>query len=259
VSVPAQPPTSPAGSVGPLTDLERYRFDLQGYLVRKATLDEATITELHHGVDRIAAKPGTSITSQRFAGLLEAGGPFLALMDHDAVFDVVRELCGDQVRLDHAYGIAMAPGTSGLDLHGGAQPFDPAQFFVVDDGRIHTGLVAVQWALVDHRPGDGGFACIPGSHRSSFTMPAEVHLDHDLVVEVALDAGDVVLFSEALTHGTLPWRGLVERRSILMKYSPGNSSWAKDPACSPRAMRKMTERQKRLCQPPSVAYHQSVT
>jgi ectoine hydroxylase-related dioxygenase (phytanoyl-CoA dioxygenase family) len=244
-------------AIGPLTELEGYRFDLQGFLVRRSVLSATEVAELNRAVDALAARPGASIQSQRFAGLLEAGGPLLTLMDHPGIFDVVRELCGDQVRLDHAYGIVMAPGTSGLALHGGAQPFDPAQFYVVEAGRIHTGLIAVQWALVDHQPGDGGFACIPGSHRAAFARPESVDLDHELVVEVTMEAGDLVVFSEALTHGTRPWGAARDRRSVLYKYSPGNSSWAKDPACSERAMRKMTDRQKRLCQPASVAYHES--
>ena len=65
-----------------------------------------------------------------------------------AAYDVLVELCGPVLRLDHAYGIVMAPGTTGLGLHGGGTPFDPAQFYVVNGGRISCGLVAVQWSLV---------------------------------------------------------------------------------------------------------------
>ena len=64
----------------------------------------------------------------------------------------------------------MAPGTVGLGLHGGATPFDPAQYYVVNDGRLHCGLVAVQWCLVDHPPGSG-FVCVPGSHKAAFAPP----------------------------------------------------------------------------------------
>ncbi len=36
----------------------------------------------------------------------------------------------------------------------------------------------------------------------------------------------VVIFNEALVHGTLPWRPADRmRRSILFKYSPGFMSW----------------------------------
>ncbi|NJM26037.1 MAG: hypothetical protein HC859_11670, partial [Bacteroidia bacterium] len=92
------------------------------------------------------------IMSQRFSGHLARHPAFLALLDHPAVIDVVTELCGPTVRLDHAYGIVMDPGNVGLDLHGGGHAWDPAQYYTVDRHGIHTGLVAVQWAISGSRP-----------------------------------------------------------------------------------------------------------
>ena len=181
---------------------------------------------------------------------------FQHLIDHPAVFDLVVELCGVHVRLDHAYGIVMAPGTSGLGLHGGATPFDPAQYYLVRDGRIRCGLVAVQWALVDHPAGGGGFCCVPGSHKAGFALPERP--DGRLTMEVPLAAGDLVVFTEALTHGTLAWRGPEVRRTLLYKYSPGSSTWAEDQRWPAALLEQLTERQRLLLQPPSVAYHQPV-
>jgi hypothetical protein len=243
--------------VGPLTDAERYTFDLQGYLVRKAVLTGRDVAALNAAVDALQVPPpADTIQSQRFNGHLPSSPAFRALIDHPAVFDVVLELCGPHVRLDHAYGIVMAPGTRGLGLHGGATPFDPAQYYVVTDGRIHCGLVAAQWALVDHPAGGGGFCCVPGSHRSAFALPNGYA--RDLVREVALAAGDVVIFTEALTHGTMPWAGPGQRRTLLYKYSPGSSTWAEDQRWPAELLRELTPRQRLLMQPPSVAYHQPV-
>jgi hypothetical protein len=241
------------------TDDERYRFDVQGFVVRRGVLAADDIARLHAEIDALALPDAAdSIQSQRFAGLLEAGGLLRDLMDHPAVLDIVRELCGPQVRLDHAYGITMAPGTNGLGLHGGAVPFDPAQYYLVDATGIHTGLVAVQWAVSDHAPGDGGFCCVPGSHKAQFATPASMGFDHPLVREVPLFAGDVVVFTEALTHGTLPWKAAHQRRSVLYKYSPGSSSWDRRPACSEATLPLLSPQQQRLCQPPSVAWHEPV-
>jgi len=74
---------------------------------------------------------------------------------------------------------------------------------------------------------------------------------------VTLDAGDVVVFSEALTHGTLPWRGPHERRTLLYKYSPGNSAWS-HVEWPPELLAACTARQRLLLQPPSVGRHQPV-
>jgi len=241
-----------------LTDAERYAFDIRGYLVRRQALTTAEVATLNAAVDALRlTPPGPSIQSQRFSGHLASSPAFVALLDHPAVFDIVVELCGPALRLDHTYGIVMAPGTSGLGLHGGGTPFDPAQFYVVNGGRISCGLVAVQWALVDHRPGEGGFCCVPGSHKASFPFPPAPL--PSLAVEVPLTAGDVVIFTEALVHGTLPWRGPDDRRTLLYKYSPGNSSWGKDETLPAGLAPLLSERQRLLFEPPYVAYRRPVS
>ena len=72
-----------------------------------------------------------------------------------------------------------------------------------------------------------------------------------------MEAGDVLIFTEALIHGTMPWDADHERRTMLFKYSPPHSTWAKTPYNLddyPNA----TEQQKRLLAPPSVEAHAPV-
>jgi hypothetical protein len=239
-----------------MTPEERYRFDLQGYLVRRQALTPGDVEALNVAVDVLhVPEPGDDIMSQRYTNHLTAARRFRDLIDHEAIFDVIAELCGPTVRLDHSYGIIMRPGTSGLGLHGGGTPFDPAQYYSVQGRDIRTGLVAVQWALVDHVAGRGGFMCVPGSHKANF--PAPMSLDDDLVVEVPLRAGDVVIFTEALRHGTARWQGSKQRRTLLYKYSPGNSAWSHEVWPS-ELVDSCTPRQKLMLQPPSVGNHRPV-
>jgi hypothetical protein len=240
-----------------LNEYERYHFNLRGYVVRRGVLKPKQVAQLLRAWDALGLPPaGTTIQSQRFVGHLVRDASFRELLDHPAVLDVVVELCGPFARLDHTYGIVMTPGTTGLGLHGGATPFDPAQYYLVEDGHQHSGLVAALWSLTDSGPGDGGFACIPGSHRASFAMPRGVDLGNELVVEVPLGAGDVILFTEALTHATLPWRAPHERRVLAYKYSPGNSSWSEDHRLPEDLAPLLSARQRLLFQPPAVAYRQ---
>ena len=244
--------------MGPFTAEERYQFDLQGYLVRRGALSQEHVDAANVAIDSMGLPPPhQELMSQRFTGHC-AHEPLRALIDHPAVLHIAAELCGGQMRLDHTYGIHMSPGTSGLTLHGGSQPFDSAQYYVVDSGGIHCGLIAVQWALSDAWPGQGGFACIPGSHRASFDLPVSVDMDHPLVREVPLRRGDVVIFTEALTHATLPWMGADVRRTVLYKYSPGNSSWSNIPPLPPEVVAHLTPRQALMCQGPAVAHHRPV-
>ena len=133
--------------------------------------------------------PAPALDTQRFVGFLDGEQVFRDLLDHEAILEPILEMCGPKARLDHAYGIVMSPGTGGLGLHGGGTPHDPAQFYEVRGNHMYNGLVAVQWALVDHNRGDGGFCCVPGSHRANFPRPSGHPASW--VVEVPMMAGDV--------------------------------------------------------------------
>ena len=124
------------------------------------------------------------------------------------------------------------------------------------DGMMRNGLTVFTYCLSHAGPGDGGFGCIPGSHKSNFTVdiPDEVRTyqrDAHYVRQAEVEAGDLVIFTEALVHGTMEWTAEHERRSLLYKFSPGHSSWSStyyDAADYPDA----TEQQKRMLAPPSI-------
>ncbi len=239
-----------------MTEQERYRFDLDGFLVRRGVLDRARVAALNAAVDDLdVPTPGDSIGSQRFSGHLPRARVFRDLLDHEHVLGLLGDLCGPMVRLDHAYGLVMSPGTRGLGLHGGGTPHDPSQYYEVRDGRMYNGLVAVQWALVDQLAAHGGLCCIPGSHRASFPLPGG---GAGWSRHVELAAGDVFVFTEALTHGTTPWNGPHQRRSLFFKYAPGHLAWGNDYERFDALAPLLTERQRRLIQPPSVYPHERV-
>jgi hypothetical protein len=250
------PPPGSTVAAGPLTEHERYFFDLNGYVVRRGVLNRNEVEALNTAIDVLGlAHPAADLRSQRFDGFLTGPRCFRDLIDHPGVFDAVVDLCGPYVRLDHAYGLTMLPGTSGIGLHGGGTPRDPAQDYDAHDGTMYNGLVALQWALVDHGPGDGGFGCIPASHKAKFPVPTPV--PKEWIEEVTLAAGDVVMFSEALTHCTLPWNALVTRRALFYKYAPGHLAWGTNYLSDLRELAlsgMLTERQRILMDPPSVAH-----
>ncbi|HEY5578126.1 MAG TPA: phytanoyl-CoA dioxygenase family protein [Acidimicrobiia bacterium] len=247
-----------------MTPEERYFFDINGYLVVPGVLDTAEVGHLNAVLDRQALpEPGSSIQSQRFqADFLGWDPACLRLLDHERMLPLIEELCGSFVRLDHAYGILMSPGTYGLGLHGNATPWDPSSYYVWHGGRMHNGLIVVSYALVDVGPGDGGFCCIPGSHKSNLRLPEGVdrlpeHLR--LVRQIPHRAGDVVAFTEALTHGTLPWNASYQRRHLLFKYSPGNSTWERAKPFPEALDQALTPRQRRLVEPPYVGSRSAVS
>ena len=236
-----------------LSALDRYVFDLRGYLVFEHALDPGAVERLQSVINsRGLPPPDETIERQRFGqgGQLFAWDPaFCDLLDHPLAIAVLQELIGPYVRLDHAYGIAMRSGTSGLGLHGPAEPFDASQYYVHRMGAIRSGLLSLSWSLSDALPGDGGFGCIPGSHRASTPLPPGAE---SLVVEVPQSAGSLLVFTEALMHCTVPWQGAATRHALLYKYAPGSTAWDPSPGVRPEVVAAMSPRQRRFFQPPSV-------
>lgn len=244
---------------GGLSALQRYAFDVQGFLLLEQALDPRTVGRLRAAIEaQRLPRPDGTIERQRFGqgGHMFGWDPaFADLVDHPWVLAVLADLIGPHVRLDHAYGIIMAPGTAGLGLHGPAEPFDPSQYWVSRMGALRSGLLSFSWALVDGRPGDGGFGCIPGSHHASEPLPVG---GESLLVQVPQPAGSLLVFTEALAHCTIPWNGQETRLLIMLKYSPGNSSWDPSPAAPPEIVAGMPPRRRLFFQPPSVGGHRPV-
>ena len=228
-----------------MNDEERYLFDLMGFLVVEEVLGKAELEELNVWIDR--HDPWTVIVrmeGQRAEigegksgeGKLHIGPvrqwaePFRRLINHPRIMPYLAELLEKNFRLDHEYAIIMDPESGPLRLHGGGTPYRSDQSYHFHNGRIHNGLVTVSFALTDVNPGDGGFCAVPGSHKSNFEFPKDlVHQSKTgpWLVRVPLRAGSALIFTEALTHGTAPWRAKQQRRALLYKYSPGHQSWSR--------------------------------
>ena len=75
-------------------------------------------------------------------------------------------------RLDHVnVHTHVSEGFPGSSLHGGWKGTGGAQFSSYHDGRFYNGLVSVSFELYDTYPNNGGFGCIPGSHKSNLRLP----------------------------------------------------------------------------------------
>ncbi len=232
----------------------RYLFDCRGWVLLEGVLDDRAVAELRGAVAaRDLAPPGQTLDSQRFGRLGEMfrwHQAFRRLIDHPLVVDALVQLVGPTARLDHAYGIAMRPGTAGLGLHGPQQPFDPSQFYVHRGGRIWNGMVAFSWSLTDGGPGEGGFGCISGSHRAEEPLPPGAE---QLVEEVPQPAGSLLVFTEALFHCTVPWKGREDRLALLYKYCPGGAAWGAEPPLPDDVLPLLSGRQRLLAERAYVA------
>jgi ectoine hydroxylase-related dioxygenase (phytanoyl-CoA dioxygenase family) len=105
--------------------------------------------------------------------------------------------------------------------------------------------------------GDGGLCLIPGSHKGNYACPQPVRKweqHQDIVRQITCRAGDVVIFTEAVTHGTQPWTADHDRRSVLFRMSPGNLAYATGylPTWPESMLNELTPEQRAVLEPP---YH----
>ena len=223
---------------------EKYLFDLLGFVIVRDVLSAEHLELANAAIDsmKLVQNPeyfGNSITlkgenqSTRLGnrdGLLDLEkpycDPFREMLAHPRTIPHLNTILGEGWRLDHGPGlIAMDKGCSGGTLHGS---FDNAPYFY-REGRIFTGLCVVEYLLADERPGDGGVCVVAGSHKANLDCPDSMRkweLYREYVTEINADAGDAVIFTEACTHGTLPWTADHQRRAILYKYNTGHMAWS---------------------------------
>ncbi|HZO90643.1 MAG TPA: phytanoyl-CoA dioxygenase family protein [Chthonomonadaceae bacterium] len=237
-----------------MTPEEKFLFDLEGYLVVKNVLTPEEVAEMNAIADEKFPYDGTTI-GRRSSRISTWGPPFQALMDHPKILPYLVELIDSKFRLDHDYCIFMPQGSEGGQLHGG-EGHEGDHWYKYRDGVIRNGLTVVTYFLTPAGPGDGGFACIPGSHKTNFlrAIPPEVkrfERPAHYVVQPVVEAGDALIFTEALVHGTMPWRARHERRALLYKFSPGHSAWSQKYP-SPDDYENLTPQQRRILSPPSV-------
>ena len=229
---------------------EKYLFDLTGYLVIEDVLTAQEVAKANKAIDRHQdqgclspreqALDGGSPTLKGDRGRGDLGGllhweepwcePFREMLVHARIVPYLNEILGKGFRMDHHMSlIFMDKGAEGLVFHGSSGPgFDPNQYYIYRHGRMHCGLTVATFQLTDVNPGDGGLIVVPGSHKSNFPCPQEMKLYQkypEHVRQIVCKAGSVVIFTEAVTHGTLPWKANHPRRSILTRYTAGNLAY----------------------------------
>ena len=260
-----------------MTKDEIYLFDLNGYikLERVLTPDQVDLCNQaidHHLETGICAMterlPEDSLSggSPEMAGTsrrkyLEGPSciewerpwcePFREMLVHSRVAPFLECLIGKGYRADTLPGLlATDPGAEGHRLHdGGGEGLDYPYYYTFKNDRIYGGMISVEYLLTDEGPEDGGFAVVPGSHKANLPCPKAIRgwQNHrDFVRKVPAKAGDVIIFTEAATHGALPWRGKCQRRVMLIRFNPRCMAYHAMPQTysDPAYMQDLTESQK---------------
>ena len=110
------------------------------------------------------------------------------------------------------------------------------------------GYLAIEDVLSE---ADGGFACVPGSHKSDFSVPPEDRKElfafsGPLVRNIAAPRGAAIAFTETLAHGAASWQNDEPRYGLFYKFNDRSAIYhAQEPRRpSAEAFVQMTDNQK---------------
>ncbi len=236
-----------------LTELDAYLFDLRGYLVLKNAIAPDHIRDLNTILDNLpAAEQGQWhgwVHTHSFGGkdginfqqIYEAGEPFERLIDHPSWIDKVAAFVGGEGTFDHTHGALFidenfanlrGPGEA-IGMHSGGHSGTKRTQFRFRHGKFHCGQVNILMALSHIGPGDGATMVVPGSHKANLIHPQFEAQKMKLgkvssldgvegAIEVHLEAGDALLFVDAISHGSARRVNPGQRRIVVYRYGP---SW----------------------------------
>jgi ectoine hydroxylase-related dioxygenase (phytanoyl-CoA dioxygenase family) len=239
-----------------------YELDLNGYVVIPNMLSPETVQALNHAID---VHQGDALPFK--FPLLGTSPMLMDLMEHPLLMPLLKHWLGDWFRLDHAYGLQVPKATqkptgAAAKLHAGPYQNQGAFQYHWFQGKSQCGLLGLGYNLQDVHPNDGGFVVVPGSHKQHMgvapnkvaAMQSAARPSRALWTQPVMQAGDLLIFAEALVHGNIEWRNRDRGRRILYyKYAPGYLCWRQYDQVKPYAARAKTPTQQDLLRPPYVA------
>lgn len=268
------------------TDLERYMFDLNGYLVLKNALSADEVAACNGMLDAVDGFEGDGWHGKvklyndpaRQEGLIlqqvyEGGPIWEKLIDHPSWFAKAVHFIGSDdpenfdgfhgpAFIDECFSSIRGPGQA-LRLHSGGHVGTIRTQYRFHAGKFHCGQVNVLIALNDIGPGDGATMVIPGSHKSNLRHPQTVSVDKrdeqssvDGIagaIEVHLKAGDALMFVDAIMHGSARRTNPGQRRMTVYRYGPSWGYFRHNMVPSQELLARLTPERRRIVMPHQAA------
>ena len=259
-----------------LSEYEKdYLFDLLGFRILRNALSSAQVAAINDWMDAQPPRnPGDwfgNIEVHSYEGhdgtnyqnIIEGGTVFETLIDHSAwIGDVRRYICNDfnALSINEAF-LNVREQTGFIGIHsGGHIPAYPMTF------RHHTGAwmlgqINILMALTDIGPGDGATVVVPSSHKSHMVHPImlggaqQTYRDDRpasealMTREVHLKAGEALMFTDGLCHGSAARINDGERRILIYRYSPHGILPRYNYIPSDELLARVTPTQRRILQP----------
>ena len=213
----------------PMTDEQKFFFDLRGWLVLPSVLSgaelEAMRAECYAGVDPLQERSGGA--KDGHSGVLQT------LLDHPAVIGVLSDILSEEpfdreecygFRCEDSHVIMRPPGWSKTRRGDKGMPHvvRPPQManamrYQVAGNKIFSGLTRLVWELEEVQAGHGGTSFLSGSHKAHFSYGGPDRFAssaegspwlegiYDAMDTYGCPAGSVVIFTESLLHAANDW------------------------------------------------------
>ena len=236
-----------------ISEIDKYLFDLNGYIVVKNALKKSEINACNKIIDKLKnIKNGEwdgYVHGHNYGGkeglnlqqIYEAGKPFEKLIDHPSWIHHMLEFVGWEGTFDQHHGPLFidenfanirGPGEA-IGIHSGNPEGLKRNHYRYQDDKFHCSQVNILLALTDIGKGDGGTVVIPSSHKSNIQHPEykKNFMKKNKVTsaeamtaskEIYLKAGDGLIFVDSLCHGSAKRINKGERRIVVYRYGP---SW----------------------------------
>ena len=232
-----------------MTEAERdYLFDLRGFDIIENALSPEQLKDINDWVDQYdiaSLKTGQwlghvethkygsqSPDGINFQNIIEGGPVFEQCIDNPAYIDRLRryiEVEAHFISLDENFlNIRQSGGF--IPIHSGGSHVRFTSSFRNHAGKWMVGQINVLMALTDIGLGDGCTTVVPGSHKAHMDHPADAAGDAwgkgksggDAagMVQIHLKAGEAVMFTDAITHGSIPRTNPGQRRVMIYRYAP---------------------------------------
>jgi hypothetical protein len=255
-------------------DMQDYLFDLRGYIILKNAVSMDLVERLNQAIDpyldlqylewqgNVQRFDNNGNAGIELQNIVEAGGPFVELIDHPAWHDRLLRYCGEKdsyvegLFIDECFASIRRSGGF-FPVHSGGQDGVVRNQYRFMNNKFHCGQVNILLALTDVGPGDGGTMVIPGSHKSNLHHPDMLkgwqerqQMDQmEAAVEVHLNKGDAILFVDAMAHGASTRTNPGERRVVIYRFGPSWGNTRYGYTYSKELLDQLTPERRKILQP----------